>query len=548
MPLRYVMSMRDFVRMNRTCIKLTHWPLLFCIFVYEKYFLASSIYEPTDLVENYGHSRSRVISFADPASRTAIFSPNVRAREGSIAGQQQDRALEEVFKHPPDAGALRQQRRQERRKSQTAIRTWMEQNDDNNDDDDGDPEPPASLWPTMDSRRSGGSRFTRRFRTVSDVRSAASDPADLMSNSGFPLGRFGQYDIAARGQQREEKDQTDADGDDELVTNDEDEDEVATEDQRGSRSHQEAAVMEDYFTTPVATRFGTLAPSSFSSARSSKPLTATASPRAGPSRRQGLHSRTLSTNTILYAPQSAAVNSESEEPIRVQPRPKSNRQTPIATPISGGGYRSPRKIIYAAPPTRPRPIPSKTAPARPPLLSAPDPRLRKLPSIDVDINSDMGLDHDGHNDFGAVPSSFATQMALATGQLKGLMRNKEAREDSDRMSRLVLARMKTLEEGFADVVREIRVIRSTVPTAQNSGDDGSLTGQMTMEVAGNDRRRFGHPKRPKGDRSRPVSVRENRVGMKPKAQDKGKGKEVARSSESGDTLDVRRVRRRGSSF
>ncbi len=42
------------------------------------------------------------------------------------------------------------------------------------------------------------------------------------------------------------------------------------------------------------------------------------------------------------------------------------------------------------------------------------------------------------------------------------------------MSRLMLAKMKTLEESLGDVVREMRVLRSAVPsTAHNSGDDGS---------------------------------------------------------------------------
>ncbi|KAI0132177.1 integral membrane channel protein [Xylariales sp. AK1849] len=550
-PLRYVMPIRQFVKMNRTVIKLTHWPLLFGIFFYEKYFLASSIYEPTDLVDHQGRKPGhRLISFADPDARGALLSPNVR-REESVVGHQKDQALEEVFRRPPDANTLRHQRRQERRKSQSAIRNWMDQSDD--------VEEPLSHWPTMDSRRSGGSRFARRFRQVSDVRSAASDPADLMSNHGFPLGGFAQSEGTPKGQQPEDKDQTDADGDDELVTNDEDEDEVATEDPRGPKSHQEED--EDYFTTPMAARLGMLPPSSLTSTRSSNPRTAHASPRAGPSKRQGLHGRTMSTNTILYAPQEivkrvANLESESEGPVGKRSRPRSSRQTPAAaaaTPVSSGGARSPRKTIYdMAPPARPRPIPSKTAPDRPPMLSAPNRRLRKPPSLDVDITSDMGLDPH-HGDYGGVPSSFATQMAFATGQLKGLGRGAQEQESSDRMSRLVLARMKTLEESFADVVKEMRVFRSAVPTAQNSGDDGSLRG-AAITFAGNDRRRAGGKKSKGSDRSRPGSVREDRVGMgmtgmKQRSQDKGKGKEIAHSSaDSDDAKEARRIRRRGSSF
>src|SRR5690349_13309922 len=98
MPLRYVMPIRQFVLLNRTVIKITHFPLLFTIFFYEKYVLASHIYEPTDLVENQGKGKGRAMAFADPTNRGALFSPNIRAREESVAGMQKDRALDEVFR------------------------------------------------------------------------------------------------------------------------------------------------------------------------------------------------------------------------------------------------------------------------------------------------------------------------------------------------------------------------------------------------------------------------------------------------------------------
>jgi hypothetical protein len=554
MPLRYVMPIRDFVRMNRTAIKITHWPLLLGIFCYEKYFLASEIYEPTDLVENQGRHRSRVISFADPASRTALWSPNVAAREGSVVGQQKDQALAEVFWRVPDASSFRQQRRQERRKSQTAIRNWMDQNDDNEGE-------PLSHWPTMDSRRSGGSRFTRRFRTVSDVRSAASDPADLMSNSGFPNGGgLGYFEGPSPAQQPEDKDQTDGDGDDELVTNDDEDDEDATVDQRATQARQDEED-EDYFTTPIATRFGVLAPASLTSTRSSVPPSATVSPR-GP-RRQGLHSRTMSTNTILYAPQEVRntlttnVESTSDQPAAPRSRPLSSRQATVAaTPMSSGTH-SPRRSAYPQPPTRPRPIPSQTAPDRNTLLSAPAIR-RPAVNDDVDLNSDLGLDASNAEVFSGVPASFQTQMAWATGQLKGLNRKAQDREDSDRLTRLMLAKMKALEERFDNVVQ---VMRSAVPTAQNSADDkstkggGSGTGSVAIEVASRIRKRPGTAyKRPKGERNLTISGKDERPGFsrrstKQGSEAKGKGKEVARSYDvSSDEKETRPLRRRGSSF
>lgn len=590
MPLRYVMPLREFVGLNRLVIKLTHFPLLFCIFVYEKYILAANLYEPTDLVEHPGRPRTRAISFADPASRAALFSPNVRAREESGVGLQKDRALDEVFRRAPDT--LRQQRNHERRKSQTAIRNWMDQND--HDEEEGEP---LTHWPTVDSRISAGSRFGRKFRHISDVRSAASDPADLMSNNGFQNGGYGSMR-----QQEKYKDHTDAeaDGDDELVTNDdEDDDNAETQDQR-SETEQE----EDYFTTPVAARFGTLAPSSVSSRNSMASARRQGhgafSPRSNAPRRQGMHSRTMSTNTILYAPQEAVArkvtspSSASEQQLSAQSRsrPKSSRLNTVETPGQRSpktvqrspktGQRSPKRSIYninSNPgPPRPRPIPSQTAPNRASLLglSGPRPPHRGLSSVDVDFNSEMGLDVDAANVFGAVPSSFQTQMALATGQLKGLGRGHQDRESQDRMTRLMLARMKTLEEGFHEVVREMRQTRSALPTAQNSGEEGSsgrsgLLHPITVGENGGGggiiTRRGGNNhllvaatsannKRPKT--SRPASIKEKVEKLpatsgsgggplrpKPKG---GKGKEVAHSSEDESEVPIRRVVRRGSSF
>lgn len=87
--------------------------------------------------------------------------------------------------------------------------------------------------------------------------------------------------------------------------------------------------------------------------------------------------------------------------------------------------------------------------------------------------SEMGIDPGA----GMVPSSFATQMALATGGLKGLRGESSRREETEgMMGRLMLARMKTLEEGFAEVVKEFRGLR----TAGNSSveDAGFVAGRI----------------------------------------------------------------------
>ncbi|KAI1335463.1 hypothetical protein F5Y15DRAFT_250248 [Xylariaceae sp. FL0016] len=559
MPCRYIMPIRQFVILNRYVIKLTHWPLLFSIFVYEKYVLASTIYEPTDLVDNPGKGKHRGVSFADPASRSVLFSPGVRTREESVAGLQKDRALDEVFRRGHVTNSMRNQRRQERKKTQTAIRNWMEQNDDEIGER-------LSHWPTIDSRPSLSVRrmsmsrdMPRKFRQISDVRSAASDPADLVSNIGFPHTNMSEL----HGQivEQQNKDQPDADGDDELVTNDEDdEDDMAGESRQDHESHN--GNEEDYFTTPMASKREIAAPSPINS--SVPRQLASSSPRnGGVLRRQGLHNRTLSTNTILFNPQAQETSrhgpspsSISEQPFGARSRPRTSRLITTIEQSAPTGTRSPRRTQYVTTPARPKPIPMKSAPNRIALHTI-DPR-RKASSIDIDINSDMGLD--ANNDFGAVPASFATQMAMATGQLMG-GRTSSDRENADRMSRLVLARMKTLEESFADVVREMRVTRSMAPTAQNSGDDGSWHDDTPGPVV----QQAGARSRPatKGKSSRPGSIRGDRAelsgAMSPRKQHdrdrdraKGKGKVVPRSTgtetESNDEMEERRLARRGSSF
>ncbi|KAI1258844.1 hypothetical protein F5Y18DRAFT_443934 [Xylariaceae sp. FL1019] len=547
-PLRYLMPIRQFILLNRWVIKLTHWPLLFCIFLYEKFFLASSLYEPTDLVEGSGRGLGRELS-------TALYSPNMRTREESIAGFQKDKALDEVFRRQPDPNTLRTQKKQDRKKTQTAIRNWMDQSDQIGE--------PLSHWPTIDSRPSHSLRrmsmtrnFPRRFRTMSDVRSAASDPADLMSNNSFPVRSMSGLD--ARTQDQQTKDMTDADGDDELVTNDEDEDDDTA---GGSRygNQEEAEEPEDYFTTPMTSRRETTMPSSIRSANSSRIMISASPKGANATRRQALHNRTLSTNTILYNPQAQAAarhglspSSVSDRSGMAQSRPKTSRLVTTVEQSASSGVRSPRRAQYIATATRPRPIPMKSAPNRAALQTM-NPRRQKLSaSVDMmDANSDIaGLNfNDANIDLGAVPASFATQMAMATGQFRARTGSAERdRENADRMSRLVLARMKTLEEGFADVAREIKFMRSVVPsvvpTAQNSADDASWRGGASPVTSAQSTNKGRRAAGSKPKRSRPPSVAEEKPagtnvqsGMMTPKRNKGKGKEKekeVRPAESSD--------------
>ncbi|VUC23110.1 unnamed protein product [Clonostachys rosea] len=572
MPLRYCMPLRQFVWLNRTIIKVTHFPVLFLIYLYERFWLAPSMFEPTDLIEHPGRARDRTVSFIDPGLRTAMFSPNVRVREESVSGFQKDRALEEVFRRVPASATVRSQRRNERRKTQTAIRNWMDQHVE----DDGS----ATKWPTLDSRAfpewqrrmSVGWERPSNLRHVSDIRSIASDPADLMSNLGGPnlprsISRRNLVPLVP-----EYKDHTDADGDDELVTNDEDEDDNATNDISSRKDrYEDGGEEEDYFMTPMTSRIAKL-PSSHSSSGGVPPT-----PRPMSQRRGGLHSRTLSTNTILYNPEEPKSQSSSsasqhalKSPVSSRPSGRSmgGHQTPgrRSSPRRSSPRRaSPKRVPGPANPKRPtlppRGITETGGVSRSALMSIEPqhrPRVgRRLSSVDLSVLSDnMSLHFAPEDHHVGMPGSFQTQMAMA------MMKDKRMRAaaggdstDRDRMGRLVLARMKTLEESFAEMIKEMRDMKqsSGIITRLNSSTEGATSDGPANES------RYGPPKRRRGDAtpkkssgaSRPISrrsMKEPKVGLQPlSTRNKGKGKAPAYSSES-EAEEYGGFTRRGSSF
>lgn len=297
--------------------------------------------------------------------------------------------------------------------------------------------------------------------------------------------------------------QTEDDGDDELLTNDEDENATLDRRSRDDRSNVQEEDVEqrrDYFHTPTTPRFGaSLLSSSAASRRKLDPAPTSSPPKSRTPRR--VHNRNLSTTTILFNPvsQSAqpAKSSSSTSP------PKQSSRTPTSarpTPAGTGTHTPTRRGV---PPARPRPIlPSRaqfqSAPNRIALHSSqpfrpfdsgtisPRRQIRhRRSSLEMDITSDMGLP-DPH--LGAVPSSFATQMAMATGMVQ---RGAGAGVGDDRMGRLVLARMRTLEEGLEEVVRGFRDMKragvgvsvgnslrnSTANSLEGSGDEVKVSGK-----------------------------------------------------------------------
>jgi hypothetical protein len=509
-PLRFCLPFRVFIKTNRTVIKVTHFPLLFGIYAYERLFLARSVFEPTDLVENAGRGQKRVISFQD--TRPGLFSPNLRMRQESVAGFQKDKALDEVFRLAPRGDTLRTSRRSvERRQTHNVVSNWM-------DHQGGIASPPQeqdrAVVDRLEMRRQARNATLRRrqlSRDISGARSVASDPADFISHSGFYDNHQASENDLPR-VSHEEVGQTDADGDDELVTNDDDEGQTLDKrsginlsgSQKLGGSDKENESDEDYFRTPIAVRLGEAMPSSVasSSRKNHLPSKTLAPPKISPPKRR-VHDRNMSTNTILYNPVKDA-HSSSASPPKSRPLTAKKGNTGTHTPASGAitGQRAPRHSIYTTALSKPRPI----MPSRTQFQSVPNFNMdttierppkgqnrRRRSSLDMGM-SDLGIDANPNAMLGAVPSSFATQMAMATGALKGLGPQNGREEGTEgMMGRLMLARMKTLEEGFAEVVREFRGMR----TAGNSSVENESLG-FGVRGKGKEKAVTGKKRRPQG--------------------------------------------------
>lgn len=103
-PLRYFMPFRRFVKMNRTVVKVTHFPLLLAIYFYERTMLRSSIFVPADAVKNNAGPKSTMIAFQTPNEHNNLgpVASQMLRRKGSVGSHmtQQERVLEEVFARP----------------------------------------------------------------------------------------------------------------------------------------------------------------------------------------------------------------------------------------------------------------------------------------------------------------------------------------------------------------------------------------------------------------------------------------------------------------
>ncbi len=488
-PLRYFVPFRRFVKINRTMIKATHFPVLFSIFLYEKSMLRPSVVDAVEIIE----PRGRLPGQVNPTVGLSLFSPQPgrRIREASVATWQKDRALEAVFRRPVERTVRDASKSQIRQKTSNAVNSWMQELGE-----DGVMSPPQEQDRAVVDRLEGyrslhrKPQFSRTRRDFTNItRSVASDPEDF---GGFidiltpPVRRFPTYQTTPSQEPEPEPAQpTDADGDDELVTSDNEDDRMTLDQKLSHASPVDSPVRtarrRDYF-SPHSPKHRNPRPST-----STSPLAlAQPPPRRGAERnvhnevanrvvqeqRTRPHLRNVSSATIIYNPLRRGPEEQPSPPSKKHPHMSATKSVGIRTPKSGAltpaakslsntpGRRTPKRLIPE--PARARPImPPKNDPA---FMSAPnlaglinrraEPRRS---SLTMDLGSDIGDNKAMGGGFvGAIPSSFATQMAYATG---GLRRQTASTEDQEMFGRLVLSRMNKLEEGLKDVIYEMRESR-----------------------------------------------------------------------------------------
>ncbi|KAI4233548.1 MAG: hypothetical protein LQ349_004342 [Xanthoria aureola] len=473
-PLRFALPFRDFVKINRTVIKVTHFPILFLIYAYEKVVLRRQTFDSADLVMQRGRTRN----MEAPASGLQLFSPNHgRLRERSVATFHKDRALAEVFRRPFRDNTMRNtQKSHERRKTSNVVNHWM-----SGLGPDGTASPPMEQDPKvvdkLEARKIAHRRsqlLQRRARAGRGAShraasmSVVSDPTENTVTGVFDSPRLHRLDSDLPSMSMDGlPQQTDADGDDELVTNDED-DLMTLDRQRtplgGFKSTDtDKETEDDYFqATPTASsrKLPPLAPLQTPKIKIASPLR-----QVGPNRAQARpnrnHVRHTSTNTVIHDPTPLSTDSSSSPSRKAATARNSARNagsgSGALTPASGGRRTPKRQLTTAA---RPRPImPPRTAFQSTPNLAgmvALDSARKRPSSFALELGSDIGDNKAVGGGFvGAMPASFATQMAYASGAMRA-GETSRGNEEQQRMSKLMLARFNQLEEGFREVIKEVK--------------------------------------------------------------------------------------------
>jgi hypothetical protein len=492
-PLRFLMPLRQYVRLNRMFIKASHCPILFAIFSYERMIMARTGYAPTELIERTHIHQKQPAAFS---KANELYTPTHRLREPSVISFRKDRALDEVFRRPFRGDTVRTTTREMELdgRSATAVDKWM-----NHAEVEGGASPP------MEQPRSVVERLEHRRPTFK--RAATADRLRMMQSRDFSTAT---KSVASDGDRRgyssirrpfmiEEESEilenstvshphdTEADGDDEIN----DESDNLTPGMGESAVSVKGRTPADdseseYFQTPTGSKSPIMNMSHAARARLQ------ASPnisRKGhgithhhkQQQPRAHHTRQPSGGTMIFDPQ-VDYDSSVSNPRRLS-RPSTSKN-----PSSGnvgtanpartlGGSNTPLRKLLAQ--VKPRPIVptrQRTAPTAMGLKFLEMPRqAHRNPSFNaraLDLASEIGDNKWGPSGGGGMsmggidaggisgfPASFSEQMMRE----RDLQRQKEEErrrrtedEEKGMVNRIMLARMHTLEEGFREVLKEIK--------------------------------------------------------------------------------------------
>ncbi|KAI4191088.1 MAG: hypothetical protein LQ346_004799 [Caloplaca aetnensis] len=470
-PLRFVLNFRDFVRINRTVIKITHFPVLFLIYAYERMVLRRQTFESTDLVEQRGRARNLEAS----AGGLRLFSPvHGRLREPSVATFHKDRVLAEVFRKPFMDNTIRNTHKgQDRRKTSNVVNHWM-----SGLGPDGTASPPLEQDPKVVDRLEARRLAHRRSQLLqrraqarrgpsmtAATMSVASDPAEFTFTGAFNSPDPRPHDNSLPTMSLDEIPQhTDADGDDELVTNDDDEnmtlDRMANSVGVIKSTDTEKEAEDDYFQkTPTAApnRLLPLPSTHAQQARTASSLRPVGLPRIQ-GRQNRAHVRHTSTNTIIHDPNPQSTESSSSPSRKATTARNSARNAGSGSGAMTPGRRTPKRQPVGVGRARPIMPPRSAFQSAPNLagMVALDSARARPSNFALELGSDIGDNKAVGGGFvGALPASFATQMVYASNAMRA-GQSSEGNDDQQRMSKLMLARFNQLEEGFREVIREVK--------------------------------------------------------------------------------------------
>ncbi|KAJ5083348.1 hypothetical protein N7456_012775 [Penicillium angulare] len=496
-PFRYLMPFRQYIKLNRTIIKVTHLPILFTICLYEKTILSSRVVEPIDLVETASPQKaaaptqpSRFRAFSNRASRLV--------REPSIATYQKDRALEEVFRQQTNDERLRD-RPNSIRKHQTnnVIKDWMQEigSGPAHTPDEQDSvvvdrlERPIQQSHVLFRKKlpARGRNFTETTHSI-----AASNPEERVGRVTGPAFRSRAGDSVSPTRTRQISQHTDMEGDDELDSDDPSNEERS---EQGSVEEKANPVGSNEKTTP---KF-----------YSSRPSTARVLSRRGSPARRPRHTRNASGVTMLYNPVGSP--NEETEGRTTPPRPRHDssndendednddqRPRVSASADNGTMKRHPLNAALARNPALG--MTQMSVPEIEALYLSDRPTSRRpRGSLLFDLGSDLGDNKAVAGGFtGVVPSSFNTQMAFATGNL----RRELPSQTQDMLSKLVLARMNNIEEGFREVIKEVKDLRRS-ESSRSRSRSRSRPDELRLRPATREKKKRAEKKETK--KRRPIS-------------------------------------------